>query len=161
MGESWYDTAQICLNGHTVNASSKGYPQHNQLHCKRCGAGTTTECSACKAEIRGDYNVPSVFVSSHFKAPAFCHNCGKPYPWTQKGLEAARELAAEIEGLTDSERAFLTSSLDDLVRDTPQANVAAVRFKKIVSKTGTAVAQGFKDILINIVSETVKKLIWP
>jgi hypothetical protein len=156
-----YDTAQICSNGHVVNSSAKGFPQHNKRHCGMCGAVTTTECAHCKSEILGRYYSPNVIGGAHYQAPAFCHNCGKPYPWTEKRLGAARALAAEIEGLDEADRAILTMSLDDLVRDTPDATVAAVRFKKIVSKAAPSIAQGFKDILIDVVSGTVKKLIWP
>jgi hypothetical protein len=162
MSEDYYDTAQVCLNGHVVNSFFLKHPQHNLSHCQACGAQTVTVCSHCKANIRGAYVLGGGWPSDPIQAPpAFCHKCGKPYPWTEKRLGAARALVAEIEGLDESDRAILTTSLDDLVRDTPDATVAAVRFKKIVSKTGTAVAQGFKDILINVVSETVKKLIWP
>lgn len=157
----YYDTAQVCTNGHAVNASTHEFPQHNQSHCQACGAATTTACGACKAEIRGDYHVPGVFGASHYRVPAFCHNCGAAYTWTEKRLAAAQALAEEIEDLGEADRAILTTSLDDLVRDTPNATVAAVRFKKIVSKSGAVVAQGFKDILIDVVSETVKKLVWP
>ena len=30
MQESWYDVAQICLNGHLINHSTKRFPQRNK-----------------------------------------------------------------------------------------------------------------------------------
>jgi hypothetical protein len=49
-------------------------------------------------------------------------------------LNAARQLADEIEGLSQEEREQLTTSLDDLVRDTPMTEVAAMRFKRLMAK---------------------------
>lgn len=50
--------------------------------------------------------------------------------------------------------------IDDLVKDTLGAMLAATRFKKIVSKTSKPVADAFRDILIEIISELTKKLIF-
>ena len=76
-------------------------------------------------------------------------------------LKAALELSAEVDNLTEEERDILKKSLDDIVRDTPQTPVAAARFKKLVGKAGKEAAQGFKSILVDVASETAKKLIWP
>lgn len=50
--------------------------------------------------------------------------------------------------------------IDDLVKDTLGAMLAATRFKKIVSKTSKPVVDAFRDILIEIISEFTKKLIF-
>jgi hypothetical protein len=47
------------------------------------------------------------------------------------------------------------------VRDTPKTTVAATRFKKLVLKGGKELAGGFRDILVDIASETAKKILWP
>jgi hypothetical protein len=70
-------------------------------------------------------------------------------------------LSDTLEELTRTERETLKASLDDMVRDTPQAGVAATRFKKIAAKAGKVAADGLKDILVDIVSDTAKKVIWP
>jgi hypothetical protein len=93
--------------------------------------------------------------------PIFCPDCGKPYPWTEAKLKAALELSDELNNLSTEERNMLKKSLDDIVRDTPETTVAATRFKRLVTKAGKAAADGFKDILVDIASETAKKLIWP
>jgi len=36
-----------------------------------------------------------------------------------------------------------------------------VRFKKLASKGGQVVAQGLKQILVSVVTEAVRKQIWP
>jgi hypothetical protein len=94
-------------------------------------------------------------------APGFCINCGDPFPWTQARLQAARELALELEELEDQDRKVLEESIGELVEDTPQTMVAAVRFKKIVAKVGRSAALAFRELLVDVVSETAKKLVWP
>ena len=161
-GESWYDTAQICLNGHVIVEGVKTSPALKRAFCHECGAATITECPKCGANIRGYYHVPGVIsLGRHYRVPKFCSDCGFPYPWTESSLKAAHELANEITGISEGDRNILMQSLDELVRDTPQAEVAALRFKKIAPKLGKEVADVFRRILIDIASETAKKLIWP
>jgi hypothetical protein len=161
MGESWYDTAQICLNGHVNNRMTQMFPERDAKFCRECGAPTMTNCQSCNAPIRGEYHVPGVVVvGSSWSPPSYCHECGEPYPWVRSKLEAARELVDELEDLNTDEREKLRESLDDLVRDTPGTNVAAMRFKRIVAKCGSGVAEAFKEILVDVMSETAKKTIY-
>src|SRR5438105_3047900 len=88
-GESWYDVAQICRNGHVVNDSAKQSPQHSTAFCERCGQPTITQCENCHLDIRGDYHIPNVFGGSYDR-PAFCIGCGSPYPWTVSAIQAAK-----------------------------------------------------------------------
>lgn len=156
-----HDTAQICMNGHVVNDSAKRYPQFSNPFCKDCGAETITQCSECKAEIQGKYYSPNVLDMCPLPVPAFCHNCGKPYPWTKARLNSAKQLANEEDLLSSEDREALSASLDNLVRDTPETPVAAARFKRLLAKAGKGAAEGFRQVLIDVVSETAKKLIWP
>ena len=64
MNDSWYDTAQICTNGHVVNSMSKSHPEHNRKFCDKCGAPTITNCQNCKAPIRGHYHEPPIVYST-------------------------------------------------------------------------------------------------
>ncbi|MBL7125718.1 MAG: DUF2321 domain-containing protein [Dehalococcoidales bacterium] len=182
MNESWYDTAQICTNGHVINWMSVSRPDYNRGFCGKCGASTVTNCQYCNAKIMGYYHVGRFTIEEHKKRmreilhplpnatldyntgltlPSFCSGCGKPYPWTETKLKAAQELSDEIENLSPEEREMLKKSLDDIVRDTPQTTVAATRFKKLVTKAGPVVADGFRKILVDVLSETAKKIIWP
>ena len=156
-----YDVMQVCLNGHKITDTLNTWPQHGKQHCSDCGAATISKCQHCQADIRGFYHAPRVFGGSGPKAPAFCHTCGKCYPWTEARLKAAQELAEETEGLDDKERQMLKASLDDLVRETPRTTLAATRFKRLATKAGKGAADAFKDILIGVISEAAKKLIWP
>jgi hypothetical protein len=156
-----YDVAQICVNGHVVNEYSRSQPAHNSDHCPQCGAKTITACPKCSAITRGYYHVSgAVSFSGMTHAPGFCHNCGKPYPWTESRLSAAREYVREMEHLSDNEKGILERSLDDLVRDTPNTPVAAMRFKQLVLKAGPAAMEILKTILIEIMAEPAKRAIW-
>jgi hypothetical protein len=156
MGE--YDVAQICVNGHIINPRFQTNPAHNSKFCPKCGAETTSVCT-CGAWIRGDYIVRGVPVKK-LSIPAFCHSCGKPYPWTCSAIAAARLLAEEMDGLSPAEQEQLKLSLDDILRETPQTPVAISRFKKLAMKAKHEGASALRAILIDIVSESVKKAIW-
>ena len=96
MSDSYYDTAQICRNGHVVNSMAYDYPQSNQKYCDKCGKETLTSCPACNEKIRCYYHVPGVIAFPKYSAPSYCHNCGQAYPWTASSIEAANELADEF-----------------------------------------------------------------
>jgi hypothetical protein len=160
MSDSYYDTAQICLNGHVVNTMAASSPESNQKHCEKCGAQTLTACQECNIKIRGYYHVPGVIGFFHYDRPAYCYNCGKPYPWTSIGLQAASELAEELDGLSQEEKNLLKDSFPDLIRDTPKTAVAETRFTKLMKKAGTEAYDAMKSILIDLVSETVRKSIF-
>ncbi len=158
MSESFYDTAQICLNGHLVNNNFHLYPAHNQRHCKTCGEATITQCASCGAEIRGSYEVPGVAqMGAPGPPPNFCHQCGHAYPWTERRIEAAKYLAEEFDQLDEAEIRKLKGTLDDLVRETPNSELAGTRFKKLMAKAGKESLTAMKGILTDIVSDTVRK----
>jgi len=91
----------------------------------------------------------------------FCPDCGKPYPWTEAKLKAAQELTDLLDGLSSEEREILKKSFSDIVRDTPQTKVAANQFKRLAAKAGPVVADSFRKIFVDVLSETAKKIIWP
>ena len=47
------------------------------------------------------------------------------------------------------------------MKGTPEEKIIATRFKRIARKAGKEALGGFKNILVDIVSETVKKILWP
>jgi hypothetical protein len=157
-----YDVAQICLNGHVVNDSSHSRPALNQTFCKKCGAKTINTCTNCNSPIRGYYHVEGVIdlTGRGMDAPSFCVECGNAYPWTEEKIKAAKELALEVEGLSDEEKNMLSNSIDDLITETPRTKLAVMRLKKFATKAGEASWEVFKEALKDIISESVRKLIW-
>ncbi len=112
--EHEYDIAQICLQGHVVNAESMAKPKHNQKSCSMCGSPTTTTCQKCGNPIRGhSYSRDPIFVPD-WKPPLHCHECGAPYPWTDETLKAVRELASAAPNLSKKEKQELEQDIADL-----------------------------------------------
>ena len=153
-----YDIAQICLNGHLANGSFVRRPQFNEDFCESCGSPTITNCPECKSPIRGYYIGGGMSI---YTTPSFCIKCGQPYPWTKSKLQAAHELAKEIDNISDEDRVVLQKSIDELVKDTPSTPVAATRFKKIMVKVGQTTAGMFREILVDVLSEAAKKALFP
>jgi len=153
-----YCTAQICQNGHVIVSGTETAPDLKADYCKDCGASTTMECAACKASIRGRYESGAIGLDN-YTAPRFCHRCGAAYPWTAAKLEVAKELADELDELTADERERLKGALDDLVKDSPRTQVAGTRFKRLMIKAGTSGASAMREIIVDVLSESAKKMI--
>ncbi len=155
--ESYYDTAQVCANGHMVNSMASSAPQHNEAFCEKCGQPTTTTCPSCNTSIRGYYHSSVVVIGgSGPSAPTFCYSCGKAFPWTEAKLAAARELADEMDGLTDEEKARLKANLADLVAETPRTDLAVVQTKKLLAKARGEAVGAFADVLRQVAREAIK-----
>jgi hypothetical protein len=43
----------------------------------------------------------------------------------------------------------------------PSTQVAVIRFKRILPKTGKEIAEAVRSIVVDIASEAAKKLLWP
>jgi len=169
-GQSWYDAAQICANGHLMTAAANQNPERKRAFCPSCGAKTLTACPSCGGQIKGAHcsRVHNYVMDSWdtvvggFKAiPAHCSECGMAFPWTSARLAAAKELAGEVEGLSDDERETLKDSLDDLTTDTPKTEVAASRVKRLIAKSGKVAADTLNKILVTLATEYAKKIIFP
>jgi hypothetical protein len=93
----------------------------------------------------------------HWELGRFCYKCGQPYPWTAAALAAARELVSLAGGLGDGERVMLSSTFDDLVRDTLWTPVAAARAKFLIAKAGRDTASALRDILVGLMTEAAKR----
>ena len=128
MGE--YRKAEVYLNGHSTTMNLQ-YSDLTNPYCFQCGAKTIRECPSCNSSIRGNYRVEGV-ISMDDPVPAYCHSCGNAYPWTHTALNSAKELVEELDQLDREEKDKLNGSIGGLVRDSPQAQVAAVRCKKLV-----------------------------
>jgi hypothetical protein len=74
------------------------------------------EGAHCNAPIRG--HLRGAFGASSLAAKPYCHNCGKPFPWTERALAAAKLLASK--GLLQKPDLFeVRSDQKDRSRDLP------------------------------------------
>jgi hypothetical protein len=157
--ETTYDIAQICPNGHVANSMSSKSPEHNREFCERCGEKTITVCPACKNSIRGYCCVPGFIDVSTYKPAAYCDKCGKAFPWTERAIEAAISMVAESDELNETEQKQFASSVGEVTRDTPKAALAATRIVRSLGKMSRPVGKAIRDILVDVASETAKKII--
>jgi len=159
MSEGRYSVAQICVNGHSVNAFSDRYPQHNEEFCQQCGSQTITACEKCNTPIRGKFIAPGSFSSSLYVAPKFCLNCGHAYPWTQARIRAASELADLIEEFNETERQQLKESIQNIVQDTPETLIAAFKFRALMEKAGPVMKAALWETIAGVADKKAEKLI--
>jgi hypothetical protein len=157
---SSYDVQQVCTNGHVTNNWTSDEAR-NQTFCDRCGAKTVTECRHCRGPIRGGpKHSPG---PRHPQPDAHCLHCGKPFPWTESRIEAVRAIAVECEDLTLTDRKELNEILPDLIArtETPKTQLAIVRVKKLLTKGGSVFAEAVRKTLVDVVSESVRKILTP
>lgn len=118
--------------------------QPRQPFCSKCGAPTVTMCEHCKTLI------------PEGRRPAYCGQCGKPFPWTETAVAAAKEYADELD-LPSEESNALKLTLDDLASDSPRTELAVHRFKRFLQKIGPAAGDALKTIVVNFATEAAKK----
>ncbi len=154
-----YATAQICLNGHVINDSVEVYPEDSKKFCIKCGAETISICKNCNNRIEGRFHSddPYYLGVSPYQRPAYCHNCGKPYPWTLSAIEMASALIAEDEKLSQAEKDNLVGSLSDILVETPKTQLATTRIKKALMVCGKFTAEGIRQFVIDFGCELAKK----
>jgi hypothetical protein len=157
---SGYDTAQICINGHIITQFAQTRPGQAKKFCDKCGAATTSVCPKCSKPIQGYHHSPRVVRVVKEEPPAFCHECGEPYPWTEQRLAAVKQLTDEVAEFSAEEREQFQQSVNDIVKQTPNTPVAVNRLRRLMSKGGQWVTEGLRTILVDVLSEAIKKQIW-
>lgn len=156
-----YRVAQVCPNGHVATTAADQNPELREAFCSKCGEETIMQCPSCSASIRGDFYVEGVFgLGGDYEPPSFCHNCGSRFPWTERKIAGAVELVEAGAELSPEEVQQFRTDLTELTKDSPKTQVASLRFKKVMTKVGTSVASGVRDIVVDVLSEAAKKAIW-
>lgn len=157
----WYETAQVCMNGHVINARAISDSERNTQFCAECGARSIMACEHCETPIRGDYIVPGVLViSPGLPPPKRCYACGEPFPWTEAAVRATHELIDE-ERISSEEKDKLKQDLPDLLAETPRTQVAVVRWKRFLTQAGSGSRDLFKEVLAGVIVELAKKGLFP
>ena len=152
-----WDIAQICIQGHLVSEGVGAFPEHRQAYCRSCGSGTVWSCGSCDEAIRGALML-GVGVSQ-YKVPGHCHGCGSPYPWTATRVEAMRELAHELDGLSSEEQEQLAESFEELMTDTPRMELMATRFNRLIKQSAGAGRKALVSLAVTAFTEKAKEFI--
>lgn len=153
-----YHGVTICRNRHVVNL----YKDNASKFCPICGAETYSKCPHCNTSIKGLWYSPDVldFRPPSYDVPSFCEVCAAPYPWTEKILENAVELIELDDELDLSTKELIKTAIPDLVSDTLSTPVAINKYRKGIAKAGEILANSLRSLLIDVVSETTKKLLF-
>jgi hypothetical protein len=158
---SYYETAQVCKNGHVITDAYSESAELAKPFCPECGQPTITKCEHCDAEIQGRVHLDSVISSRKMeRAPAYCFNCGEPFPWTRSHIEAVHELL-ELDGkIDDADRDTMRNALPDLLAETPKTQVAVVKAKAVMGRMEEGTYEAIKVIISGFASETVRKALF-
>lgn len=159
---STHSVQRTCLNGHVIdNEVLRGDEDNPQLWCHRCGAATIAACPICKGPLRGQHAFRQLEASP--KPDAYCLHCGKALPWTEMHLAAMREVAEYVDSFTPEDKQMLRDILPDLAakESTPKTQLAIVKMKRLLTKGGSMFLESAQKILVDVVSETAKKTLFP
>ena len=154
--QTGYDEGEACENGHQINGDVIGSPEESSPFCPECGAATMRGCRHCDALLRGYMRG---IVTGDWTLHAYCYNCGKPYPWTEAGIQAAKDLLELEASLSQEDREVLTTSLDAVTRDTPQTAVAAKRINLVLGRVPGQAATVVRDVILGVATEAAKRAI--
>lgn len=154
-----YNNATICLNGHIISK----YEALSQKHCTKCGAETYSYCSKCNSPIHGLYDTPGVCIVGKrpLALPYYCYECGAPYPWTEKILQNAVELLSLDNDLDKASKMLIKNAIPELIVDTPTTPVAIAKYQKGISSAGQILKDSLRQLLVDVISETAKKILFP
>ena len=168
----FFKTAQVCQNGHLRNSDTSTHAAKNEIFCSICGAEVISACPHCGSQLRGAYymNKPiysgtmcnvseerkfsshisgykDVKISNTVDVPAYCHNCGKPYPWTEATLQTAEHIIDMLDELTPDQKKQLVDFIPDIIVETPQSRYAALVYAKFLDGLQGLAVDCFKDWL--------------
>ncbi len=164
-----YDIQQVCENGHQITDCYNISPEKQKGFCQKCGAATITACPSCGEGIQGAQIKVSqsligartgrqtMIPTTHADVPSYCHNCGKPYPWTEKKIVTAIQIFAESGNLNDDEKKTIEEDINNIAKDIPQAELSAIRIKRIWGKYGTVAYNILMEFASKTAAEILKK----
>jgi hypothetical protein len=158
VGNRTYHHAVICQNGHVISASLD-IEEDSIQYCDECGKETIYACQECNQPILGWLCNPHVSMLIPFKPRSFCRFCGKLFPWTKAKIKALEETIDFEDSLTEEEKKLMKSNIDDIINETPRTEIASMKFKKGLAKAGKESAKIVRNIIVDIASETGKKIL--
>ena len=88
--------------------------------------------------------------------PKYCHNCGEPYPWQAAAIDNMREILAESD-LNREEQNELALAMQEIVSDSPKAEAASLKVKRLAQGLGKPVYDVFVKVAADVISEAWKK----
>ncbi|WP_265324310.1 DUF2321 domain-containing protein [Listeria monocytogenes] len=153
---------KICMNGHQLSVTSNRSFDPDEF-CPKCGASVISTCQSCHVPIEGWYESEgfAYIGPRNAEKPYYCKKCAAPYPWTEQILNNATELIALDDNLSDEDKQLIKTAIPDLLVDTPKTQLAEAKFKKVFPKVSTFVKDSMYNLLVDVLSETAKKSLFP
>ncbi len=115
-------------------------------------------CPECQAHIRGYFHMESVFTTHTSPVPKYCINCGKPYPWQTRTIEALTDILKEGALPAEDVQTF-SNALPDVLRDSPKTDSASLKIKRILGKLGKDTYDIAIKVLTDVATEAARKQI--
>ena len=157
MGE--FLTAQVCMNGHTITEGLELSPDFQSKFCSTCGAQTISECQNCSTPIRGEYYIPGVIASFDYIPPNYCHDCGKSMPWLEQSMASVTEIIKDLNELPAKDHELFIQTVLELTKDTPRTELAALRYRKYLTKFGKVATDLLNKTVHSIATDAAKRLL--
>lgn len=159
MSKRYYQ--KICMNGHQITDFYELSINPNPPeYCEKCGEEVIATCLKCSKPILGRY-ITGYSIGRVSPIPNYCRYCSSPYPWTELIINTTDELISLDEELNESDKTLIKDSIPDLLVDTPKTNLAVAKFKKGFASASGIVKDSLRELLVDVISETAKKTIFP
>lgn len=160
-----YEDAAICKSGHVLSSTLTSQPQTISRFCATCASEIISQCAACDTKIQGsryfektgqilaDLNGTYRPYKAHkypndtYKLPAYCHNCGHPYPWTETTIKELEEIIDMADELNDDERTILKEKFPLLLVDQPGNSAASLKISQLLKKAKDPTLHALKSAL--------------
>ena len=81
--------------------------------------------------------------------PAFCHQCGSPYPWTETRLKAFQQIVDSLDDISPELKERLKNSFPDIVCETPKTELAAIVVDSVLKQSKVFAAAALKEWIKN------------
>jgi Uncharacterized protein conserved in bacteria len=178
----FYDTAEICKNGHVITIHYESQPVERKNYCPQCNAATIHECPNCKKKIQGCYHSENhealscspltnsskyysfttcLTKKDQYTPPAYCHNCGSPFPWTEALIAEADKIIEMMSELTPAEKEELKLIFPDLIAETSSTISSSIKFEKLLKPVNALLISALQAATGNfIVAAATKFLGW-
>lgn len=149
-----YYNAAVCINGHIIDNTLYDEDTVDNF-CNKCGGKIVTTCSNCGTKIRGQIISRHIVVPVEQRKPhSYCHECGNPYPWTEKAIFAMMKILRE-EKLDNELISSIEDSIPDMLSETPGSSLAVIRLKKILSAVGKVTGDTILKFVVTYGCEAV------
>lgn len=149
----------FCLNGHCVCHDVVAFPHAADKFCAECGEPVISTCPQCGAAIRGSHLSEGSYINQRRFPPAHCPACGARYPWTDRRIEALRNVIVADPEVPVDLKDKAVASLPHVLCDTPFTRVAASVWHRVLHACSEITRETLSSIIAEIACQLFLRLI--